>query len=313
MNYNSPLNIRIALKDLVKLHRLQILIKKHHKDGLFYICNKHLGDTVIFCSIAKSLQKIDKREFTIIVEDRYRSVPEIFGLNSMTADLPKFRIPFVETLNFMYLSLFNLFSNRKFLLSFPGLFLYIKCSKKLLYSNMYTRYLVSLGVHLETPFSCIDDTFLLPPALIITNFKGFDLKIRRTVIISPDSLSMKKIDINFFIALYQSLEKLNYVPIINSNNNFWVDNGFRAFYPEILTLLYYSILAGYSVSARSGISDLLSFTPGVKNIIIYGDGVPDDFIIGKEKERLCSNIFEFYFTTEDNENLIKNIISSLGL
>lgn len=255
--------------------------------------------------------KIENRKFTIIVEDQYKSVPSIFGLNFMTADIPRFRIPFVESLNFLYLQIFNFFSKRKLLLSFPGIFLYVKFPRKKLYSNMYIRFKISLGGRSDVPFSCVDDTFKSPPGCIEEDFARYNLRIGRTVIISPDSLSMKKIDINFFIKLYQSLDKTDYVPIINSNNKFWTENGFRAFFPEILILLYYSILAGYSVSARSGVSDLLSFTPEVKNIVIYGEFVPEDFIIGKEKGKLCSNIDEYFYSAENENHLIQKIILSL--
>lgn len=308
---NSLFNIKKILNDLKKLNHLRIIIKHEEEIVSFYVCNHHLGDLVIFCSIAKSLAINENRKFIIMVEEQYQSVPKLFGLKTMVADIPKYRLPLIETLNQLYLQVSNLFSKYKIFLCFPGFFLYIKCPPRLLYSNMYIRFMISLAGHVGIPLSCIDETFMTPPEYVKEDFILLGLRIKRTVIISPDSLSMKKIDESFFIKLYRALEETEYIPIINSNSKFWNEIGFKTFFPDTLRLVYYAELAGYSISARSGISDVLSFTPRVKNIVIYGNNVPADFIIGKDKAILYSEIEEFFYTTKNEVDLIKNIISSL--
>lgn len=313
MNGELCSKIRMTLADFEKLHKLRGIVNRENTGGSYYICNHHLGDTAIFCSMAKSIRNIKDIKITVVVEQRYQSIPKIFGLESLIVDIPKYKGNLEQTLYWIYLSLTNIFSKSKLLLSFSGFFDYIRRTRKIIYSDMYIRFMLSLDSHIEIPLSCIDSNFTTSPTEIKTEFLKYGLKIGRTVIISPESLSSKEIDRTFFIALYQELEKVNYTPVINSSNKFWIENNFRNFFPDPMIFLHYAIISGYSVTARNGISDLLSFTPGVKNIIIYSIDVSKDFIIGRTKEKLCTEIEEYFYAESSREELVQKIIDSINI
>lgn len=311
MSIRSGFRIRTVLQDFKKLRALEIAIKKSDGNGLFYICNHHLGDILIFCSLAKTLRRIEKRKITIVVEQRYQSIPKLFGFDALVTDIPKFEGLLKETYYLFYLSLSNLLSKGKILLSVPGFFLFIKSPRKIIETNMYFRYMIALGARDILYLSCIDNSFETVPIHAKTFFVDSGFQIKRTVIISPDSTSMKDIKRSFFIKLYNELKKIDFIPVINSNNPFWIESNFRTFFPDPLELLYYTILSGYSISARNGVSDMVSFTPGVKNIVIYNREVPTDLVFGNAKEFLCANVDEYFYEEFNEHDLIKSILYSI--
>ena len=82
--------IRVILADFEKLRKLKGIVNREGIGGSYYICNHHLGDTAIFCSMAKSIRNMKDIKITVVVEQRYQSIPKIFGLEPLIADIPKF-------------------------------------------------------------------------------------------------------------------------------------------------------------------------------------------------------------------------------
>ncbi|WP_458329287.1 hypothetical protein [Caldiplasma sukawensis] len=230
-------------------------------------------------------------------------------MESVPFEIPIFNGMLTASLKQILLYLFNLFSRQKIYFSFPGFLEYIKLTKKELWSNMYLRYEVAFGFKHALKLENVDESSLIFPIWLEEKCIALGMNKGKSVIISPDSKSMPQIDKLFFVELYRRLEIEKFVPVINSNDSFWSNECFRTIFPKPVLLLNYIDFAGFSISARSGVSDLLSFVPRSINIIIYNKGVKSDFIIGEKKNELYGTIKEYFYDKEDRNVLIEEIIN----
>ncbi len=310
MSHTQTFNIKTILDDIKRLNYLIRLVKRKEIDVTYYVCNNHLGDITFFCSLAKTAQSTYNKRIIIVVNERYRSIPEMFGLNFLVADLPEFEY-INQSLYSFYLTLRTLFSKSKILFQNPGVHIYFKFPRKKILSDLYMTSTISLGLRVKLHLSCIDDNFSTVPASASNEFSELGLVANRTVIISPDSYTMDKIERQFFINLYESLRRKDYIPIFNSNDKFWIENNFKNFFPDPKKLVFFAKLSGYSISARSGISDLLSLVPGVHNIIIYNENVSNAYVFGKSNDSICTDISEYFYQPTDLNELVENIIDSM--
>jgi hypothetical protein len=174
--------------------------------------------------------------------------------------------------------------------------------------------MIAFNITSEIPLSCIEDLTSTSCRTLRIEFDSLGLIPRKSVVISPDSQSMELIEPSFFLEIYHRLENIGYRALINSDKNYWVDKGVRTCFPDPLRLLNYFALAGYSISSRSGVSDLFSFATEGKNIVIYTSDIQKthpDFIFNKRKQNLCGKIDEYFYDKSRLGDIIEQIISSI--
>ncbi len=178
-------------KDNLKKWFTVITLLKSKNDGTYYMCNHHLGDTVLFCSFARSAGISKSSKIIFLVPEKYKEIQEIFGLNSMIVnELPKPNSHW-DSIMFVFLSLFNLFSKRRLIQQFPGDIILFKGGKSKVFQDMYERQRLMFGLSNDTfPSNVCIDQFSVPEQ-IVNEFLSYGLQIGRTVLLSPAGYSKK--------------------------------------------------------------------------------------------------------------------------
>ena len=299
---------RVFITDFIKLLSLRKFVNRNSLDGIFYICDLHLGDTAIACSYASSFKKITKNNIFMVINEEHREIPKLFDLECIIFKVPYFTDSLTEAMKQIFLNLTNLFSHKKIFLSFPGFLQYFKIKKKSVWLDMYLRYMLTFDVKYPLKLESIKRTHLNGKYYLDKSFKELKLVKGKTVVISPNSRTMKSIDPSFFADIYRELSSQGFTPIINSKDNYWNEMNIKNFFPEPQLLIDYISLGGYSISSRSGISDLVSFLPDSKNLVIYNEDVNKDFIFADKKLELYGEIKEFFYNKYKKKELVEEIV-----
>ena len=299
---------KVFITDCVKLLSLRKFVNRNSATGIFYICDLHLGDTAIACSYASSFKKLTGDNIFIVINEEQRGIPKLFDLECVIFNVPYFYDAITEGIKQILLNLTNLFTHKKIYLSFPGFLQYFKMEKKIVWSDMYLRHMLTFNTKYPLKLECINRTYLNDKYYLDKKFEQLELVKGRTVVISPNSRSMKSIDPSFFADIYMELLSQGFTPIINSKDNYWNEMDIKNFFPEPPLLIEYISLGGYSISSRSGISDLVSFLPSSKNLVIYNEDVNKDFIFANKKLELYGEIKEFFYNKFKRKELVEEIV-----
>ncbi len=296
------------IHDCIQLISLERFISENKRYPKYLICNHHLGDTAIACSYAKSFKEVTNVNICIITKPQYEKIPKIFGLDSIAYKIPSFKNTVEEGLKQIFLNIMNFTFRNNVYFSLPGVLQFFKVSRKEIWSNMYIRYEKTFGLNQKLQLKRIEEKDLPEISSFQELIEKMKIQKGKSVIISPDSKSMSPIDTSFIERIYENLSKEGICPIINSDNPFWQRKGFRNFFTEPSALLTIINFAGFSISARSGVSDLVSFLPNSINIVIYSKDCPNDFLFESKKDELFGEIKEFFIEINNQEILIEEII-----
>jgi len=299
---------KVFVTDFIKLLSLRKFVNRNSLNGIFYICDLHLGDTAITCSYASSFKKLTENNIFMVINEEHKEIPKLFGLEFIIFKVPYFTDSLTEGMKQIFLNLTNLFSHKKIFLSFPGFLQYFKMKKESVWLDMYLRYMLTFDVKYPLKLECIERTHLNGKYYLDKSFTELGLVKGKTVVISPNSRSMKSIDPSFFADIYRELSSQGFTPIINSRDNYWNEMNIKNFFPEPQLLIDYISLGGYSISSRSGISDLVSFLPNSKNLVIYNEDVNKDFIFADKKRELYGEIKEFFYNKNKKEELVQEVV-----
>ncbi|MEM3192239.1 MAG: hypothetical protein QW292_09155 [Candidatus Parvarchaeota archaeon] len=287
---------------------------KGEKAGIYYVCNHHLGDTVLFCSFAKSAGITRSSKTIFIVPERYKEIPGLFGLNRIVLEgIPPYNV-FVDSVVYGFLLIFNSLSKKKLIPQLPGIFIYLKAGRSKIFSNMYERQKIMFRLKDDaTPSNPSIDQNSVPND-IVKLFLSYGLKIGRTVLLCPDGYSMKSLNERSWQEMISIIKEKGYSVILNldpSDNSTY--DSVKVF-PSPMDLFWFSKLAGHAVSLRSGLSDLLSFSCGLKLSVLYNSESLEhhsDFKIGKDRNLFCALIKEFVVPPSFDSQTAKIIVDSV--
>lgn len=201
--------------------------------------------------------------------------------------------------------------------AYSGFLGYIRNFKKMNFNKMMLNFVFS-GIENEKfplPNFSKDETY--------TNeiFKKYNLKSKKTVLIAPYANSLKQPPLKFWEALVKRLNSLGYTVCTNSsgNNEQPIKDSFPVFIPYKF-LKSFLQAAGYSITLRSGLSDVISEIPHKKVVIymkqqlystMFGLGTSYEYFSLNTME-LCHDAIEFEYDEERNmRNLITSIVNSI--
>ncbi|MEM3193008.1 MAG: hypothetical protein QW292_13185 [Candidatus Parvarchaeota archaeon] len=269
---------------------------KSERAGTYYVCNQHLGDIVLFCSFAKSAGITRSSKITFMVTERYKEIPSLFGLNGVVIEGAPTSSIFVDSAMYGFLLIFNSLSKRKLFPMRPALFLYLKAGGRKIYTKMYEhqRIMFKLKNNVAPSSPSIDQNSV--PDDIVKLFLSYGLKIGRTVLLCPNGYTMKNLNERLWQEIIPIIKEKEYSVVLNldpSDNPSY--DAVRVF-PSPMDLFWFSKLAGHAISLRSGLSDLLSFSCGLKLSILYDSESLErfsNFKIEKDKNLFCAVIKEF--------------------
>lgn len=242
--------------DLINRSRLQ-------KDEWGAICPYGIGDTYFLCALAKDfLIHNGGNRFTVIVKKSQIDIPKLF-----VKDIE--RIVVLDTLNINALKKFSRFRMSRPFLAHPEFFSEGALLKKL--GNDNTNILDLYKEAFNLPVSCA----LSKPeinresiAKAKKKFKEMCLPYGKTVILAPDARSAKTLPLKFWCLLSDKLKQNGWTVCTNVIQNSNYISGTIPIEFSLDEAIPLVELAGWVISSRSGLCDLIS-SANCKLSIIY--------------------------------------------
>lgn len=264
-----------------------------HKN--FFVCNHHMGDTFIFCSYLSKFNKINRKNYSVIVPRNYSSIPEMFSLDYVLfSSLPKNR-----GLNDIYYILCKVF-RFKTLPSVCGYIDAIKLGGKNKV-DLYSGPTAFLGMRIDEspdlPFNfnkkAMDDVKKL-----VESTKDMT---KKAVLVAPYAKTLHEIPTIFWSNLIQRLFEKGYIVYVNTMKN---ETEFIHAIPVSLPpdeLFLFAKSIGRVISLRSGLCDLL-LPANIQLTIVYSE----DFTKEEMVDIFIDKRIEEMFKTKLSQIILKN-------
>lgn len=280
------------------------------KDTWYFLLNWYAtGDVYILCSLLHAFKKEHKAEkITLLTWSNKHA--EIISLFNVDVEVKIYPTPFPKLGNFLQFkkgAIINLHH-----------FYYMKGIRRLMGYKDVTLFDV-FKLLLDVPLTSQPEspTFIRTPDKIqfVENlFTKSGLRKGRTIILAPEATTIKEVDINFWKQLIKKFESLNYDVVLSAYKKHYLNS---LEIPVINFSHKYAVAAvdyaGYFVSLRSGICDIISESTSTK-IILYPkvQWFGGDLIKGASLKQLSPKnndvLFELEYANEEVESLIHQIV-----
>ena len=288
--------IHSVILDYQKWIKIAKLVKVEENE-IGVICPYGIGDTYNACSLLKYFLKNNNTiSLLMVVKPSQREIPSFFFGNNVK--VVEMETPGMEFLFFLkqITKRYSSLKTGKMSIVHPYFFNnadFQKMGKNKL--NIYGVYKKMLGI----PNSIVSEVPIISKNASISSSKLFnELKLKKghTVLIAPNANSIKEIPIEFWNALISQLLSKDIMVVINGGE-FHHDHCVNV-NMNLSEVIPFVNLAGYFISIRSGLCDLVLSAKCTK-IIIYPDGNSSSGSIYScysiKKESRKGQVFEYIY------------------
>lgn len=236
-------------------------------DSLIMLCPMGLGDTYLACSLSDHLiDKYNTKNLVVFTKSSHLFIPSLFRKETVAYGIPKW----LDT------------NNLKNLLPLPNLFVYAHFQTSEATNLLGYKGLTLIDAY-KALFGLPQDTKPAYPRNLITsvhleNANNFllnnNLAKGKTVILAPEAISTDTFKLEFWEVLSKKLMSNGWQVILNSSNNsnLVIPHHANSSRLDIETIPALAQQAGWMISIRSGLCDVLS-TKNSKLTVLYPHGV----------------------------------------
>jgi len=257
--YQRIINIRFYL---------WFLIKRPTSNYYYFLCPYGIGDTLMVAMLAGAFKKNHcNKKICLVVKKTHGDIPDMF--TKVDKKLICKEIP-------NDLDKYNTFSNGSLTAVHPSIYFEKGLLPLLGYKGIT---LIDLyKIILKIPMDSVLERPVINSKLILSakhKFRSFNLKKNKTIILAPEANSSGMVNTSFWIKLSKNLKEAGWTVCTMSQNPRNYIKGTIKINFDLSEAIPFSEEAGYVISVRSGLCDLLAFSRANLKIIY-----PDEYSYG---------------------------------